>query len=356
MNSVIVTQYPHLPPSDFYEIEELVYRDLNFKPENTDAPSLEALFQSEAATHEIYFYMIPQKVRLVGIFPMSGDTCYFAFWEGIHNLESHQMVFQALFETAHQLGYQKCTGPYHFSTFHRYRTRLQTPSWGMFNREPVNPEYYALLLQSMGFGIQLKFESQLVKTSDIPKIYEDKAYFVKEVEKIPFSFLRVNEFVLKEHELDIYHLIHDIFGANPGFKALTLEQFRLLYNADYARSLCPYTSVIFIEKSSGKLAAISLCQPNYAELNLPDNEKLDFNIHYPMLKKKTLLAKTVGVHPDFRQQGLMSFLAAHGMLYFNDYYEEVIFCLMREDNFSRQFTKYLPFESCHYALFKKGIV
>ena len=92
--------------------------------------------------------------------------------------------------------------------------------------------------------------------------------------------------------------------------------------ATYAAKLCPYSSVIFRERNSGKLAAISLCHPNYYDLHLPKSDAPNFSARLFKIIPQNLLAKTVGVHPDFRQQGLMDLLAAYAMRNFQTYYEK----------------------------------
>jgi hypothetical protein len=113
--------------------------------------------------------------------------------------------------------------------------------------------------------------------------------------------------------------------------------------------------VLFREKGSGKLVAISLCHPNYFGLHLPSGASPDFERDYHRLRRKTLLAKTVGVHPDFRQGGLQNLLAAYAMLSFREYYEEVVFCLMRADNYSLRFTDGMLVEKAYYALFERQL-
>jgi len=81
----------------------------------------------------------------------------------------------------------------------------------------------------------------------------------------------------------------------------------------------------------------------------------NFKEHYPLLKRKTFLVKTVGVHPDFRQRKLSQYLAAYGMMRLSKLYEDAIFCLMRSDNTSNYFTARYEKEVAHYALFGKEL-
>ena len=170
---------------------------------------------------------------------------------------------------------------------------------------------------------------------------------------MPFDFVPLNAETWARYEPELFRLVDQIFGANPGYRSISFEQFRLLYNAKYAAGLCPQTSVLFRDRATGQLAALSLCHPNYAPLGLTAPPVFDHD--FPRLSTKTLLAKTVGVHPDFRGRGLMNFLGAYGMVHFRERYEQVIFCLMRADNASLHFTNALPFERARYAVFELGV-
>ena len=100
---------------------------------------------------------------------------------------------------------------------------------------------------------------------------------------------------------------------------------------------------------------MSLCPQIYNTLLCSPLVTPVFERVFPNVQKKTLMAKTVGVHPDFRQQRLMSYLAAYAMFSFRELYEEVLFCLMRSDNFSTHFTNGLPYEAVQYALYQKQL-
>jgi hypothetical protein len=52
----------------------------------------------------------------------------------------------------------------------------------------------------------------------------------------------------------------------------------------------------------------------------------------------------------------MNYMGAYGMMSFRELYDQVIFCLMRSDNFSRHFTDGLPAEVAQYALFGKHLL
>jgi hypothetical protein len=340
-------------PASFFTLPARLYADAGFAPDE-DPALLVALLRDEAARHYIIVYTDHVNVRLVGLFPHSGPTAYFGFWETANDAALSRQAFAMLAADAAQFGQPAITGPLHFSTYHRYRLRLgPVPSWQQFDREPVNPPYYADLLTELGFQPSLTFESRLLRAETVPRVYLAKNPVLEMLGRVPFDFLPVTPATWPGLADELFELIHQVFSANPAYKAVSRSQFDQLYNARFAARLCPHSSVLFRDQRSGRLAALSLCHPNYHGLALPPGRSPVFERDYPRLPRKTLLAKTIGVHPDFRQQGLQDLLAAYGMRSFQTYYEEIIFCLMRSDNYSLRFTDGLPVETAHYALFTR---
>ena len=154
-------------------------------------------------------------------------------------------------------------------------------------------------------------------------------------------------------EEDIYELVNATFSNNPGYRAISLEEFRLLYNPEYAAKLCPHSSVFFEDKASGKLIALNLSMPNYAPLG--QAREGTFALDYPKLKAPTLLIKSIGVHPEYRGQNVMNLLGSYTLQNFRKYYHDAIFCLMRSDNLSLNFTRGLPYQEARYALYEKHL-
>ncbi|MBG8555643.1 hypothetical protein [Hymenobacter guriensis] len=342
-------------PDSFWQIPAAVYAT-EVVPLREHAEVLAAVVAEEAARHEVLLYTDHETLRLLGIFPQEGTDAFFGLWETLPDAALNQQVFDQLAAEARRRGYRRLVGPLCFSTYHRYRLRLgPVPSWGQFDAEPVNPAYYAALLTDLGFTPTLTFESRLLQPAVVPTVYDNKAALLAQLQQVPFEFVPLTPDVWQEHEAAIFELVQAIYGANPAYRPVSAAQFGLLYNRAYAEKLCPHTSVLLRERSTGKLVAQSFCHPNYAPLHLPATEPATFQQHYPRLQHRTLLAKTVGVHPDYRQQGLMSYLGAYGMVSFREYYDDIIFCLMRTDNFSRHFTDGFPYETAHYALYAREL-
>lgn len=340
-------------PESYYALAEAVYSTSSFQ-NKSQASEVNTLLRLAGQGKELLFFEL-EGACLLGIFKPQEQHAAFAFWECHNDFEACEQLFAAFEAAAAARSCTQIEGPLHFNTFHRYRLRLgeAAPSWLQFDREPVNPTYYPDFLARLGYQTNHLFESRLLKTSIMPAIYSSKQALVESVNQLPFAFIPLNRSSWEAHETAIYELVGAIFGQNPGFQTVSMAEFKLLYNADYAEGLCPHTSLLLADKSTGQLVAISLCHPNYAPLHLQVPPK--FATHYPLLQHRTLLAKTQGVHPDYRQKGLMNYLGAYGMLSFRTYYDDIIFCLMRDDNPSRRFTDAFAHEKCMYASYEKRL-
>ena len=313
------------------------------------------LFGQEAHRNEIVLYTGPA-FRLVGIFPTDSAEALFGFWETPDDSSLNQQAFALLEADARQRGRTYLAGPLHFNTFHRYRLRLgEPPSWGQFDREPVNPAFYPHLLEQLGFWVRSRFESRLFRTDTIPLAYDAKQALLAGLAQLPFDVIPLTPAVWAVYANELRELIHLIFSQNPAYRPVPADQFTAMYNQQFAQQLCPHTSVLFRDKPSGQLVALSFCLPDYQHLPQPPADAPTFARDYPRLTKKVLLVKSVGVHPAFRQRGLMSYLGAYGMVSFREFYDEVLFCLMRSDNFSLHFSDGFPHETAHYALFDKPL-
>ena len=321
-----------------------------------DPAFISQLFEMEATRNELILYIGNPHIRLVGIFPNQSDEAFFGFWETTNDLALNQLAFSLLEADARQRNRRLIIGPLNFNTFHSYRLRLNVPSWNRFDREPVNPTYYPELMNQLGFGVRSLFDSRMIRKKDIPIAYVAKQELLAGLRHIPFDFIPLNPDTWQQYEDELTELVHQVFSANPAYKPISKEQFQLLYNRQFAQKLCPYSSVLFRDKASGRLVAMSFCLPNYQSLTFPPGDTPNFARDFPQLTKKVLLVKSVGVHPAFRKQGLMSYIGAYGMLRFQELYDEVIFCLMRADNFSRHFSDNLPYEAAQYALFERNLV
>jgi hypothetical protein len=346
--------YTKVLPTSFFEIPKSIYTSLPFSLlENKQ--TITALFEHESERNEIIIYTDHENLRLVGIFPKDSNQCFFGFWETTNDLEQNNNAFKMLLEDARSMGKYEVIGPINFTTYQSYRLRLGNPSWVRFDKEPINPLYYPDLLMKLGFEKYLLFESRMIREVDIPKIYEEKRTLLEKFKEQSFECIPLTPEAWQKHHTEIFELIDTIFKTNPFYRTISYQQFSEQYNTAFASLLCPHSSVLFRDKKRERLIAFSFCHPNYAGQKLPRDGKYLYERDFAGLKEKTLLVKSIGVHPEFRQLGLMNALGAYAMLSFRDLYKHVIFCLTRSDNVSNNFTNNLPFEKVDYALFSRRV-
>lgn len=342
--------YTHKLPESFTKIPVGIYQDAGLVL-NENLESLEILMNLFKDDQELIVYTDHLNVRMLGIFPKGTNIAYFGFWETTNVPGLNDEAFRLLKEDAKTRNCSQVIGPINFNTYLAYRIRIgKYPSWKQFDREPVNPTYYLDILLNNGFKVITEYESRMIAKETIKDVYFSKESLLRDLGTIPFDFIPITSEFWEENREELYHLIHETFGDNPFYRKITFEQFNYIFNCSFVNKLCPHSSVTFRDQKSGRLAAISLCHPNYMELE-GKYSNINYKDHYSLLEKKTLLAKSVGVHPDFRKNGLMNFLGAYGMISFQEYYDEVLFCLMREGNVSLRFSNYFPHDKSMYALF-----
>lgn len=339
----------HIPETYFIAVNK-VYPD---GAQPFSKSGMEELCRIRAKQDEIVF-LFNKDACLTAIYP-GEETMYFGYWEGTNTAQSHQDLFDELDHMAKARGCTKLIGPVNFNTYHGNRICIEEgKAWQRFPGEPSNPMYYRDILEANGFEIDQAYASHYIGPDIVSRVYARQQVYIDSLAKIPFVALPVNEEFWNRNLPSISKLLHEIFSQNHRYQSVGMEEFELEYGAEFAAKICPHTSVIFQHIESGEWAAISLCMPNYHE-NPDLQAPFQFDRDYRSLPRKTFLAKTVGVHPNYRNQHLMRYLAAYGMIRFPEYYEDAIFCLMREDSISNSFTARLPREEAHYALFSKGI-
>lgn len=334
----------------FWEVYSELYRLPGAEQSMIAPQNLEAILSEEAQYAELLWFWQEGQGGLLLQLPHKAEQAFF----GLVYFRS-AAVAQALLAAAESVAqtrhYEALVGPLNFSTYYDYRLALSEAPWPVFPGEPRAPWQWSAWLEAAGYQAKYRYQSRLIQAHSIPTVYQQKQAFLASLSQIPYDFLPLNPENWRAYHREIQGLLHEIFKANPFYRALSYERFCQLYPLSFGERLCPHTSVLFVAKETGELAAISLCLPNYGALD--SQESPVFKIDYPRLERPTMLSKTVGVAPAHRKQKLMSYLAAYGMMVFQDYYRECIFCLMREDNPSLRFTDALPYQKREYALFAK---
>ena len=338
-------------PSSFFEIPLRIYQNNAFYKSENSIRLLE-LFKEESKRNEIILYTDHQNIRLVGFFPENENMAYAGFWETTDDLTLNKTLFEQFLKDIRKKNIPQLIAPINFNTYQPYRLPLDLPVWKPFSGEPSAPLYYAQILLALGFEVHTSFESRLLRKEQIALLYQNKQKILSNLADIPFNIIPLYPAIWQKYEKEIFVLTEAIFSANPFYRKISWEQFSAIYNHQFAKKLCPHSAVLFQEKKTNTLAAMSLCMPDYGYApNLKEN--YTFAEDYPNLSSKILLAKSVGVLPSYRGQNLMNYLAAYAMLSFQNYYDEIIFCTMRSDNLSLRFSDAFPHETSKYALFSK---
>ena len=333
------------------KLQKTIYKDLGFKPDEQEKVT-EWLFDYYSRSHKIIIYEVVNRLSLVGIFPYESKTGYFAYWETVDNQSINRDVFRELEKDARDAGIAQIKGPLHFNTYHRYRLRLgKTPSWSSFDMEPVNPTYYPSILEKVGYEISDTFESHYLEHDTIYNMYQSIKKYKKQ-HPDHLKILPLTQEVWNTYYKQFYDLTTEIFSQNSNYQMVLRQEFELLYNEVYASGLCPYSSSVIIDSRTSQLASLSLCRPNFAGLK---ETFQDFEEGYQNLTKPILLAKTVGTHPKYRGNNLMNAMGIYGTEGFINRYDGVIFCLMKSNNPSQNFTKHLKHEKARYGLFMKNL-
>lgn len=310
--------------------------------------------------------VVPGEARLAGFY--SGQqidgarVAFFGFWESRDDLDANRRLFRALGDWAKAQGATRLYGPIDFSTFGSYRVRLDAFEAGAFPGEPWNPPYYPELLEQLGFSQRYRYLSTLTDTESA-------------AESIRADYLRVKP-RLEQHvrletldgdfwmnNLDeLYGLVDQVFGGNFAYSRLSREAFEQHCGRPFAERLCPHSSVL-ARSPDGRIAGFFLVYPDYAPLLRNGNPQrlplaqVNFAEHFAQLPRpRRALAKTGGVHPDFRELGLFTAMGCELSLRAMAHYDELTAPLVREDNNSRQFAlRHGRSQSRYYALYQGAL-
>ena len=159
------------------------------------------------------------------------------------------------------------------------------------------------------------------------------------------------------HLEQLYPTIDSIFGNNFAYSPISLDTFIRTCGLPFARKLCPKSSVAAFDKQDN-LAGFFLCFPDYSPLMnqgtaqpLPAGS-ISFDSHFRLLPQPRLaLAKTGGVHPDYREAGLFNALSCELSLRLIPHYQQVAGAMVREDNPSLRFAARFGPQQRHYGLY-----
>lgn len=309
----------------------------------------------------------PGQVRLAGFYngqEVDGESvAFFGFWESTDDaLAANQHLFAELRHWAAGCGAQRLYGPINFSTFGSYRLRLDGFAAGAFPGEPWNPPYYPDLLERLGFEQRYRYLSTFNDSQGVVESVSADYLRVKpQLEKVVTLEALTGEFWMS-HLAEMYGFIDQVFGGNFAYSRLSYDAFVQQCGKPFAERLCPHSSVL-ARSRDGRIAGFFLVYPDYAPLLRQGNAQrvapsaLSFAEHAARLPyPRRALAKTGGVHPDFRELGLFTAMGCELSLRAAPHYAQLAATLVREDNNSRQFAlRHGRGASHHYALYQSPL-
>ncbi|MET1076638.1 MAG: hypothetical protein ABWY06_01320 [Pseudomonas sp.] len=314
------------------------------------------------ASGQAWLGVEPGLARLAGFFNgqvVDGETvAFFGFWETLEDPAANQRLFQGLRDWAHGLGATRLYGPINFTTFGNYRLRLDQFEAGCFAGEPFNPPYYPGLLEGLGLDLRHRYLSTFNQTGQIAaSVGPDYMRVRPELQRL-VSLEPLDGAFWMAHLDELYPFVDQVFGANFAYTPLSRQAFEQQCGQGLADRLCPHSSVLARAKD-GRIAGFFLAYPDYGPLLRRDSPQqvsansLSHAAHYPLLPTpRQLLAKTGGVHPDFRQHGLFTAMGSEVVLRAAPHYQRIVGAMVREDNNSRQFAlRHSGGDLHHYGLY-----
>ncbi len=359
-------------PQAFLDLPAQIYAGDEFWL-GEDATALQQQFSKANAwfeTGRAWLGVIPGQARLAGFIreqEVDGErAAFFGFWESVNDSAPTQRLLSALTEWARAHGATRLYGPINFTTFGAYRLRLDNFEAGAFPGEPWNPDYYPGLLEQLGFTLRYQYFSTFNAIDDIVKTVGPDYLRVKPKLEQAITFEAVTPEFWMAHLSELYGFVDQVFGGNFAYTALSFDAFVAACGAPFAKRLCPHTSVLARTKD-GRIAGFFLTFPDYSPLlrqNVPVSagkrlhaSALRYDQHYAELPQpRLLLAKTGGVHADFRSLGLFTAMGCELSLRAQGRYEMAGAALVRADNPSREFAlRHGTASQRGYGLFQRAL-
>ena len=287
---------------------------------------------------------------------------FFGYFETVQQPDAAQHLFADLADWARAQGATALYGPINFTTYNAYRIKLDQFHRRAFPGEPYNRPWYAHVLERCGFSLRYRYATRINEDVNlmIPAV---NAFYSGQREKVnaAFDIRTVDGDFWLAHLDELYQTIDSIFGANFAYSPIDLETFRRSCGEPFARRLCPKSSVAAFDRQQ-RLAGFFLCFPDYSPLlnqgadNRLSADQIHYAEHFDQLpESKLALAKTGGVHPDYRQGGLFNALSCELSLRLQPHYEQVAGAMVREDNPSYRFAARFGDQARHYGLYWKTL-
>lgn len=356
-------------PEAFIDVASAVYADdPNWLPE--EAEGLRKQFSGANPWFEgrrACIAVVEGKARLAGFLPgqdINGEpVAFFGFWEALDDSAANRDIFGAVESWAASHGAKRIYGPINFSTYGANRLRLDTIALGCFPGEPYNPPYYPVLMEQLGYSCGMRYYSYPVNIEGLLEGSRAEYEQIKPVVEAHFAIEALTPQVWLENLDQFYGLVGQIFGQNFAYTPISREAFGAAMGESFAAKMCPHASVI-ARTLDGRIAGFFLAVPDYAPLikqgavdRIVASDFTFVGDFDRLPRPRAVLAKTVGVHPDFRRTGLSIYLGLELSRRARELggYDTVIGALIREDNPSGRFPSRYVFDTRMYGMFEKAL-
>jgi len=362
------SELPGPPPEGFLELPQRVYQsDPQWIPEDPQAViHAFSLENGWFANGRAAAWCVPGSARLAVFLPaglvVSGrPAAFFGFFEQAGGGDAASLLAQAE-AWARAAGVELLIGPVDFSTAHRYRLRLSAEAGAeTFLGEPYNPPHYPALLEAAGYHIVRRYLSQVGAYRQAPG--EHKQAVHAGVLAAGYRFEPTAESDWLDHLAQFKALTDTIFAGNFGFTAEPLATYERGSRAA-ARRFCPRTSLL-VRAPGGELVGFVTVYPQYARLVTQaagaariSASDISYTQHWQRLERlgeRTMVIRTIGVHPAHRSRGLMDALITELAKRARPHYDRWIGALIEESNRSRRFGDALSDQQRSYALVAKEL-
>lgn len=328
---IIIKNHSELQELSEYMTQPL-YQNTSITALLADKPDCHLLIKEAAyiTAHCSLWYSEPfienrnKKMGIIGHFEATSQT------------NAHLILKQAC-SLLRQHGCSAVIGPMNGNTWRKYRFVTQTNGNPPFLMEPQNPTEYPEYFRSFGFSNYASYYSTL----ETPIEYDENACNATlaklKQDGIYLETLDMNHF---EQQLDIiYELSLVCFKDNLFYTPLEKEDFYQQY-LSFKDYILP--QLVFFAYQDDKPIGFFFGIPDYNQK--AHQKKID-----------TVLLKTIGVLPQYRQKrlgGLMISLAKQNAIQLG--FQNAIYALMYQDNASRKFGQHVsPLRT--YSLFYKEL-
>jgi GNAT superfamily N-acetyltransferase len=243
----------------------------------------------------------------------SSSMAYFGFFESPENQADFMLLWNSALEEAKRQNIKKLAGPINGSIWFPYRFIATSDSYPLFKGELPAKLSYHQMFSGLKNGQIVAFESGLRRSLDC--IIESTKKSCENLENLGLKteiLTKVTNETLKE----IQALSESAFsGQSPIYESLPTDYFLKLYNQNRVKDLF---GLYLIRKNEALVGFASIFYEN----------------------KKSVIFKTIAVHPSFQNQGVGSAIAH---LVHRDAKEQeietVIYALVRKGNNVKHFPK-----------------